>query len=132
MKYVVDTHALVWFLEDSPKLSDGAKAVLSDYKSSLVLPAIALAEAVWIIDQGKTAIPSSTDLLDAISADFRIKIHPLDRAVVEKTTVMSAINEMHDRQIVATALVMQDNGEDVALLTCDRNITQSNLIPIVW
>ena len=132
MKYIVDTHILTWFLEDNPKLSDEARKVLDNPESSLVLPAIALAEAVWIIDHGRTSIPSSTVLLDSISADSRMEVYPLDRAVVEKTILISAINEMHDRQIVATALVIQDGGEEVALLTCDRNITASNLVPIIW
>jgi hypothetical protein len=47
--------------------------------SQLVLPATALAEAVWIIDRGKTSIPSSTDLLAAILTDSRISIYPLDQ-----------------------------------------------------
>jgi hypothetical protein len=39
---------------------------------------------------------------------------------------------MHDRQIVATALQLVDNGVSVALLTCDTNIMASGLVPIVW
>ena len=42
------------------------------------------------------------------------------------------INEMHDRQIVATAIVLADGDENVSLLTCDRNITAAGVIPIVW
>jgi hypothetical protein len=39
---------------------------------------------------------------------------------------------MHDRQIVATALVLQAAGEKVVLLTKDRNITESGVIPVLW
>ena len=39
---------------------------------------------------------------------------------------------MHDRQIVATALVIQAQGEQVALLTYDQDITAANLTNIVW
>jgi hypothetical protein len=39
---------------------------------------------------------------------------------------------MHDRQIVETAMILQDRGEIVALLTCDRNITASGVISIIW
>ncbi|WP_228039235.1 hypothetical protein [Dolichospermum sp. LEGE 00240] len=45
---------------------------------------------------------------------------------------LSAINEMHDRQIAATALVLASKGEVVRLLTCDKNITTSGLVAIVW
>lgn len=34
--------------------------------------------------------------------------------------------------LVSTALVLQDEGENVALLTCDQNITASGLVEIVW
>ena len=132
MKYVVDTHVLLWFLADSPKLSDDAKAVLLNPNSELILPAIALAEAVWIVGSGKTSIPSVESLWAAVNDDFRVEVYPLNRLVIKKTLALFAINEMHDRQIVATALVVQDSGEEVALLTCDRNITASKLIPIIW
>lgn len=42
------------------------------------------------------------------------------------------ISEMHDRQIVATALVLADRGELVTLITRDENSTFSGLLPILW
>lgn len=39
MKYVIDTHALVWFLEGNSRLGVNAKAILSDADSQLVIPA---------------------------------------------------------------------------------------------
>ena len=120
MKYVVDTHALIWFLEGTLRLGTNAKTILSDSASQLNLPAIALAEAVWIVDRNRTSIPSVTNLLDAINADPRIVIYPVDKAVIEQSISLSAIVEMHDRLIVATAIVLQSRKDKVALLTCDR------------
>jgi PIN domain nuclease of toxin-antitoxin system len=122
MKYILDTHALIWFLEGNPRLGANAKALLSEPTSKLVLPAIALAESIWIVSRSRTSIPSVV----------RVVIYPLDRAIIEQTVQLSAINEMHDRQIVATALLIQAQGEQVALLTCDQNITATNLVAIVW
>ncbi len=132
MKYILDTHALIWFLEGNPRLGANAKALLSEPTSELILPAIALAESVWIVSRGKTSIPSVEALLHVVSLDARVIIHPLDQAVIEQTVQLSAINEMHDRQIVATALLLQAQQEQVALLTCDQNITAANLVAIVW
>ncbi len=132
MRYVVDTHALVWFLEGNSRLGTNAKTILANSDSQLILPAIALAEAVWIVDRARTSIPSVVDLLDAVSADPRIAIYPLDKAVIEQSISLSAITEMHDRLIVATALILENRGENIALLTCDRNITASSLISIIW
>jgi PIN domain nuclease of toxin-antitoxin system len=132
MKYVVDTHALIWFLEGNLRLGTNAKAVLEDSASQLVFPAIALAEAVWIVDRGRTSIPSVVDLLNAVNADPRITIYPVDQTVVEQSISLSVITEMHDRLIVATAIVLEKQGYKVSLLTCDRNITESSLLTLVW
>jgi len=37
-KYILDTHALIWFLEGNPRLGAGAKAVLENENSELILP----------------------------------------------------------------------------------------------
>jgi len=132
MKYVLDTHALIWFLEGNPRLSDRAREILFEPTSDLILPAIALAEAVWIVARGKTSIPSAETILAVISRDRRITIYPLDKMVIEQTLQLVNIHEMHDRQIVATAIVLARGTEQVVLLTCDQNITASNLVPVIW
>jgi PIN domain nuclease of toxin-antitoxin system len=131
-KYVVDTHALIWFLDDDARLGANADEALSDPDSELILPIIALAEGCWIIESGRTNLPSVTDLLSAIDADSRITVMPLTRAILDRTLALTAINEMHDRQIVATALVLADQGESVALLTRDENIRDAGLVPVIW
>jgi PIN domain nuclease of toxin-antitoxin system len=132
MKYVIDTHALIWFLEGNSRLGSNAKTILSDPDSKLILPVTAFAEAVWIVERGKTSIPNANALVTVLNTDSRITVYPLDVNIVELTINLSAINEMHDRQIVATTLFLKNQGEEVALLTCDRNITASNLVSIIW
>jgi PIN domain nuclease of toxin-antitoxin system len=129
--YIVDTHALLWYLGDSERLGAGADAALSDLGNRLVVPAIALAEACWIIERGRVAV-SLPDLLGELDADSRISVQPLDRAIIERSAGLSAIAEMHDRQTVATALVLQDQVGDVAVITRDGNITDSGLVRAVW
>jgi PIN domain nuclease of toxin-antitoxin system len=105
MKYVIDTHALIWFLEGNKRLGTQAQAILSNFNSQLVLPAIALAEAAWIVERGKTSIPSVNALFNAINSDSRIVVYPLDRTIINQTLSLLTIHEMHDRQIVATAMI---------------------------
>ncbi|PSB30346.1 twitching motility protein PilT [filamentous cyanobacterium Phorm 46] len=132
MKYVIDTHALIWFLEGNKRLGTQAQAILSHFNSQLVLPAIALAEAAWIVERGKTSIPSVNALFNAINSDSRIVVYPLDLIIINQTLSLLSIHEMHDRQIVATAMTLQNQGETVALLTCDGNITDSGVISVIW
>lgn len=132
MKHIVDTHAMIWHLSDNPRLSPAADAVLSAPESELVLPGIAYAEMGWIVEHGRVPTLTVASVRAAIDADPRIMIHPLDRAVIEKSQTLTTIREMHDRQIVATALVLAEDGERVALLTHDGNITASGVVPTVW
>jgi PIN domain nuclease of toxin-antitoxin system len=130
-KHVLDTHAILWYLAGSPQLGAAAKAILQDQGSELLIPAIALAEACWIVEHGKVSL-STNDLMLAIDSDPRIRILPLDKIAIDRCIGLTAITEMHDRQIVATTLILQDQREDVDLLTKDGNITASNLVTVVW
>ena len=71
MKYAVDAHALIWFVQSDKRLGPNAHRVLTDSTSDLVLPAIALAEACWIVEHGRTNVPSDFVLLAALDADPR-------------------------------------------------------------
>lgn len=113
-------------------MGSNAKNILSSPASVLVVPATVLAEAVWIVSRGKTSIPHTDALLTAVKTDSRVIIYPLNMVIVEQTISLSAITEMHDRQIVATVLVLANLGEAVGLLTCDQNITASGLVSIIW
>lgn len=131
MKYVVDTHALIWFLANNPRLGPDAERILSDPHSELILPATALAEVCWIVERRAVGLAIS-DVLHALDNDLRFAIHPLDRTVIEKSNSLHAIAEMHDRQIAATAVVLIESGAPVSLITYDINITTSGLVPVIW
>lgn len=131
-KYVLDTHALVWYLEGNPRLGQDAKMVIDDPRSELVLPIIALAEAAYIIERGRTSIPDVQSLLKAVLADPRLEIYPLNWEVFQQTLTVTAVPEMHDRQIVATALRLCTLGHIASILTKDDTIVAAGLVPITW
>ena len=134
MKYIVDTHTLIWFVQQDKRLGTSARQALSEPDGELLLPAVCYGEACWIIEHSRTNIPSAAALKASLDVDSRFVICPLDRAVVERSQGLDliVINEMHDRQIMATALVLMDAGETVVLLTRDANMTASSLVPILW
>lgn len=134
MRYVVDAHAIIWFLAGSPNLGPNAKFVLNHNLSDIVFPATALAEVYWIIEHKPARVGGLTaDLVKkAIDKDPRITIYPLDRTVIERSISLTKINEMHDRLITATAAVIIDSGDDASLITFDNNITAADYVPIVW
>lgn len=130
--YVVDTHTLIWHLEGSRRLGDNARAAMSDPSSVLYLPLIALAEACWIVEHGRTLIPSASQLLQDVDADPRIELCSLDRETLGISLQATAIPEMHDRLIVATALRLSAAGRAVAILSRDETIAQQAPVSVVW
>ncbi|MBS1786616.1 MAG: PIN domain-containing protein [Acidobacteria bacterium] len=131
-KYIVDTHALVWYLESSPRLGLAAKAILDDPVSELVFPMIALSEAVDIVDKGRTKIASVPILLNRVLGDPRIELLPLDLDTLQTSLHARTVPEMHDRLIAAAGLLLQQQGENVAILTKDVSIANSALLPVIW
>jgi PIN domain nuclease of toxin-antitoxin system len=131
-KFIVDTHALVWHLEGKQTLGRKAKAVIDSPSSELVLPVIALAEAVFIVEKGRTSIPGVSDLLNDVLNDPRIEIYPLNVEILQESLTLAAIPEMHDRLIVATGIYLQSLGETVKIITKDNEIILASLLPVVW
>lgn len=131
--YIVDTHTLIWHLAVDTQLGKFASRILDDPASRMLIPSIVLAEALYILERKPHLYTlSKTELLQKVTQDRRMSIAVLDQETVAKTLDCKAIPEMHDRQIVATALLAEEAGFDVAILTKDANITASGLAPCVW
>lgn len=131
-KFILDTHALIWYLEGNPKLGHHAKVVINDPSSEMVLPLIALAEAVDIVSKGRTSLPNVVDLLDDVRNEPRIEIVPLTLDILEQSLLATLVPEMHDRLITATGLHLQTLGYTVSILTKDPHIVSSGLLTVVW
>ena len=131
-KYIVDAHALIWYIEGNPKLGKQAKIAFDDSKSVLILPIIALAETIDIVQKGRTKIPDVTILLSRIFSDLRIEIEPLTIEILQESLNNLAVPEIHDRLVTSTALLLDKQGFKVAVLTKDQSIIDSKLVRIVW
>jgi PIN domain nuclease of toxin-antitoxin system len=131
LKYVVDTHALLWYLDGNPSLGSTTNAILSDPRAFLVLPAAAYAEACWICQSARRVTLSLGQLMTSVNADSRTFHAPLNKSVVERSNTLQVIGEMHDRKIVATTLLIIEAGEATALITADENITHAAVVPPV-
>lgn len=129
IKYIVDTHALIWHLEGNNLLGAAAKSVIDDPASELVLPIIALAQAVFVVEKGRTAIPSVNDLINDVP---RIEIYPLTEEILNESISLAAIPEIYDRLIVATGVYLATLGEFVKILTKDNEIILSSILGVTW
>ncbi len=128
MHYVVDTHAIIWFLQGT-SLTARARDALRNHESSLVVPTIVLAEIKYLKAKGRIG-PSLNEAMATIGADPRFTIYPFDESVV---TLMPTSLDIHDAIIVGTALVYRDLlGVRVRVVTRDAKIIASALVETVW
>ncbi len=129
MTYVIDTHPLVWHVEDDPRLSPEVLTVLDDLSSRIVIPAMVLVEIKYLY-AAKRIKTNLVDLIQRLSRLSNCSICPLDEEVVEY--IPENLN-IHDAIIVATALVYRDVlGHQVKLITKDRQIRDSKLVDVIW
>lgn len=131
MILIVDTHALVWYLEDSPKLGQAARRHFDDPGARLTVPTIVLAEARFMEEGGRTKV-SWDEIVEALEADPRFTVFPLTLSVLRRMAMGQEI-EMYDGIICATAMLLAESlNEDVKVITKDKTIIRSGLVKTVW
>jgi PIN domain nuclease of toxin-antitoxin system len=122
--YVTDSHSLIWYLLDSPKLSFNASEVFKTVeqgRAKLLIPAIVIAEIIFIVQSGKVQADLDSLLLDIQESDnFQISPLGLDELICLKEQI--EIPEMHDRLIVCEALLKKGK-----IITKDKQIKDSGL-----
>lgn len=129
MIHVVDTHPLIWHLENWRGLGRDAARVLESSDDQLIVPTIVLAEARYTIAKKKPNV-TWDELLAFIESDVRFRVHDLDLEIVRN---LPDRLDIHDAIICATVLTYQEAlGERVALITKDRAIRRSSLVETVW
>lgn len=127
--YVADTHSLAWYLLDSPRLSPAADRAFREVeqgKARLLVPAIVIAELIFIIERGKLRTDID-ELLRRIETAANFEIRPLGQEQLQCLKQQKAISAMHDRFIVCEALLHR-----AKLITKDEEIRQAGIVPVVW
>jgi PIN domain nuclease of toxin-antitoxin system len=127
-KYVTDTHSLVWYFMENPRLSKKALKVFEKTvkEGTIIIPTVVLAEIMYIAKKGRITM-SFTETVKKIEDIENFEITPLDLDILKKADEIDRELEMHDRLIAATALFF-----DVPLITKDQTIKESDLCRIIW
>jgi len=124
----VDTHTLLWYLDSdyNDRLSNKAFEVISEAELSgiIYVPIISLAEALHQIDKRKFNT-TWDNLISSIRNNEAYKIVRLSEDVLDKAVSLKGL-EIHDRLIVATALVTGS-----VLVSKDKEIRATGL-NVIW
>lgn len=128
MDFITDTHSLVWYFTEDARLSKKAiKAFEGTIKEgTLVVPAVVLAEIMYISKRGKIAL-TFEETLKKIEEYENFDIAPLDINILKTADRIETDMEMHDKLIVATALYYK-----ARLITRDEQIKKVGIVPVVW
>ena len=116
MRLLLDTHALLWFLADLPKLGSAARSALLDPANERSLSPISLLEIAIKVKIRKLPLhaPFGT-LFPAQLAANHITLLPLEIPHIEPITTLTFHHkDPFDRLIAATALV-----EGLTLVSAD-------------
>jgi PIN domain nuclease of toxin-antitoxin system len=128
---VLDTHATIWYLEASPKLSATALTAIRAALSAgdpVYVSTVTIVELAYLVEKGR--FPAT--LLDQLLLELQrqnpeLLVAPLDlRVAVQLRTVPSTIRDMPDRMIAATAVAL-----GLPLATRDQQVCAAG-IPTIW
>lgn len=106
MKYLIDTHIFLWFVENSVKLRQNAKSIIEDKDSEIFISIASLWEISIKTSSGKLQIKGTFDSIKDDLTDNSIEILPIDFAhTVENNRLPFHHRDPFDRIIIAQAIV---------------------------
>lgn len=127
--FVADTHALAWYFTGAGKLGSEALDVFRASASGrglIVVPTIVLAELMWISEKKRIGLEFH-ELVDRIEASQNFEVYPFDMEVLRTAERIRSIPELHDRIVVATAMLV-----GAKVLSKDEDLRQSGIVEVVW
>src|SRR4030042_5451794 len=105
MNFVTDTHALLWWFTESPRLSPKAAEILQGCENGeniIFIPSIVIAEALSVFE--KKRIPFDfKKLFKKMNESENFVLIALDYPILQKMVELKDITELHDKIIVSTA-----------------------------
>jgi PIN domain nuclease of toxin-antitoxin system len=132
MSAVLDTHAVLWYLENSKELSAVARKTIEDAIGDgrrIRVSAISVIEAVYLVERKRIPASALQRLRNVLSDPTAgLSIAAVDAAVANalENIPRNAVPDMPDRIIAATAFHL-----GLPLVTRDRRL-QSAGIETIW
>lgn len=128
MRLLIDTHTLIWAMDDPSKLSEPAAASLQDPANDLLLSAATVWEMAIKISQGKLKLSLSYRMwMEKAISDLELAILPVTVEYAEQQSKLPTHHkDPFDRLIIAQAIL-----ESVPVV-CDDTAFDSYGIARIW
>ena len=130
--YVADTHALIWYLQDSKRLGPAARLAFTSAEEGLCyiyVPSMCLVELVLLEERGRMPAGTTEIVHQVLASESNgLIVVPLTADVAKAVGAFSRneIPDMPDRVIAATAVQL-----GLPLLTKDQ-VIQASSVDTVW
>ncbi len=127
---VLDTCAVLWLASDSPRLSKAARKAIADARRQrgVAISGITLYEIAWLVKRGRVELSGSlSTFLNEIENRFVVVPISADVAMAAAAFADDYPSDPADRMIGATALL-----HGTSLVTSDKAIRKTKLVPVVW
>jgi PIN domain nuclease of toxin-antitoxin system len=124
---VADTHALIWWVSRSEMLSGRARSVLD--QGPVGFTVITCMEIAFLVRRKRIDLSMDVnDWLEQLQALPNVLLLPMTLEVaVAAANLPDTVRDPSDRLIVAQAIL-----QGLPLVTKDRQITASGLVPTIW
>jgi len=132
VRVVADSHAIVWYVQGSSRLAEGARSALVESEQSEgIVVSVATLVDLWYVTQTTESIAADdvVRLQARLDASANVDLYAIDVAVADAFTLIprTVLTDPWDRFIVATAKALA-----LPLVTRDGAIRESNLVETVW
>ena len=106
MKYLLDTHALIWFLEGDQRLSTSAQGIICNDDADVYMSIVSLWEMAIKISLGKLELSQSLDQIIDKLPQQNITFLPIQPAhVLAVSSLPFEHRDPFDRLLIGQALV---------------------------
>lgn len=127
MAYLLDTHALLWFLAGSPNLPASLKNLLKDPDQQIYTSLISFWEMAIKLQLGKLKLPESLEDLILKTRQVQIEILPLNPQHILTLQTLP----LHHRDPFDRILLAQCQSESLTLISKDEKLDAYG-IPLLW
>uniref|UniRef100_Q3ATW9 PIN domain-containing protein n=1 Tax=Chlorobium chlorochromatii (strain CaD3) TaxID=340177 RepID=Q3ATW9_CHLCH len=127
MDYLIDTHALIWFINGDTQLPDKAQKIIKNIDNKCYISIASIWEIAIKISLDKLDLNGGFDEISKIIVRYDFELLPIS---IEHIAEIIGLEFHHrdpfDRMIIAQGLV-----ENISIITKDKIFTNYN-VKIIW
>ena len=127
MRYLLDTHALIWHLEDDARLSTQAKSVIEDDQNEVIATIASFWEMAIKINLGKLTLKMSLVEMFETLEDMEIRVITIQASHVHIIETLP----LHHRDPFDRMIIAQADAEKCTIISIDHAFDAYHT-PVLW